>query len=128
MKKVVTVIIGKSNVGKTLMSKGFALNNQEKTKFIFCTNKTVCEHFFFSSCEEDTEVIIIDEVVAVGNVEKIVWLAQSDITVEKQSKKAFTIAPKEIVIVCEERITRESLESLGASFYRRIKLIEIINH
>jgi hypothetical protein len=43
--------------------------------------------------------------------------------IERQSKEAFVIHP-EIIIVCDESVTKELLLSMGSSLERRIEIIE----
>lgn len=121
----VQVILGKRESGKTLKANEILKNSGLIPTIIKGSIKRVSGHFFFSACERDTEIIMIDEVTSIYSLEKLIMLVQFAIPVEKQGKEAFSIQLKKVVIVCAESITKEDIANLGSSYTRRIELIEI---
>jgi len=125
MKKV-KVIIGSKDTGKTLTAR--QLVKQKGLKTVFLEQKKFMNtsdlHWIFMSCEVDTQLICIDEIRNFNSLEYFVFAFQEEIEVNKQSQEPFYITPQEMILVCSEEITKEQIESLGASLTRRIELME----
>lgn len=125
MKKV-KVIIGLKDTGKTLTARQLVKQKGLKTVFLEPKKfmKTSDLHWIFMSCEVDTQLICIDEIRNLNSLEYFVFAFQEEIEVNKQSQEPFYITPQEVILVCSDEITKEQIESLGASLTRRIELIE----
>jgi hypothetical protein len=120
MKKT-TVIIGKRSSGKSRVAEAMAcrLHNTIRVK------PSLKGSFPFIMGDEDTEVIIFDEVNNIYKLEDIIFSTYNYVLVERPCKSMFYINPK-IIIVCSEEITRDAIEKLGSSLNRRINIIETI--
>jgi hypothetical protein len=120
MKKT-TVIIGKRGSGKSRIAEAMAcrLHNTIRVK------PSHKGRFPFIMSEEDTEVIIFDEVDSIDTLENIIFSTYDYVLVEKPCKSMFYITPK-IIIVCNEKITRYAIEKLGSSLNRRINTVETL--
>lgn len=125
MKKV-TVIIGANSDYEPTKAIQLLRKTELKTTIIDFSKypkKENISDFFFSKCEHDTRLVVIDKVNNIGFLESIIWNIQEGIYVNKQSVKSFKI-DAEVVIICEG-ITKNEIEETGASLIRRIELIEI---
>jgi hypothetical protein len=120
-----TVIIGNESKNRSLKAAQVAFSKNLNTTYIQHKNKKVCEHYFFNTCEANTQMVVIDAVHSSNDLEKIIWMIQSEVVVEKHSRRPFCIKLKEVVIVCNDNVTREQIEDKGASLSRRIELIEL---
>lgn len=120
-----TVIIGNSSTNKIMKATQIAFSKNLKTTYIQNKIKQVSGQFFFNPCEADTEMVLIDAIHSSEDLEKIVWLIQSKVVIDKQCMRPFFINLKEVVIVCNETITKEEIEDKGNSLSRRIELIEL---
>jgi len=120
MKKT-TVIIGKRGSGKSRIAEAMAcrLHNTIRVKPSYKGS------FPFIMGEEDTEVIIFDEVNNIDTLENIIFSTYNYVLIEKPCKSMFYITPK-IIIVCSEEITRDNIEKLGSSLNRRINTVETL--
>jgi energy-coupling factor transporter ATP-binding protein EcfA2 len=119
--KKTTVIIGKRASGKSRVAEAMACR-------LHNTIKVQPSHkgsFPFIMGEEDTEVIIFDEVNNINSLGDIIFSTYNYVLVEKPCKSMFYISPK-IIIVCNEEITRDAIEKLGSSINRRINIIETL--
>lgn len=82
--------------------------------------------FAFSECTENTKAVIIDELRNPEYLLTLIFSSIDGIIVNKQSKKPFVIHP-EIILVCDEYISRQRLLDMGSSIERRIEIIETIS-
>lgn len=119
MKKI-KVILGKANSGKSTIAKAMSIKFKE---VVYINTRTLKSSWAYSQCNEDTKVIVFDDV---GNLEDVVYLINSTfsgIVINKQCHKPFTINPN-IIIVCRENISREDLSE--ESILKRIETIETL--
>jgi len=124
MKKI-KVIIGKDRSGKTSIARAMvcSVKDEEKT---FLPALDITSPWAFRNCNENTKVIIIDDLRRESDLLSLIIGSVEGIIVEKPQKKRFLIHP-EIIIICEGKIRRKDLASTGASILRRIEIIETIN-
>jgi len=108
MKKL-TIIIGPRGSGKNRMAKS-TINNIIRT-FIPRQRFLLSDPFYFSSCTQDTELILFDEIQSEWDIAHFIEYANSGITVNKKGKEAFLIYP-EIVIICSSVISREEISRI----------------
>jgi type II secretory pathway predicted ATPase ExeA len=128
MDKKITVIIGDADSGKTLKAKEIASSyNQENVTWydgrIF--NKKSYRHgmrFYFSRCNLNTELLIIDDLGDASNIEMFYSYACQGLEVEKQGKDPFIIYPK-IIIVCSSEVSINDFPLESMAFKRRVSII-----
>lgn len=124
MKKV-KIIIGKNNSGKSRIADAMvcSINDSEKSLIL---GSDIRNPFCFSKCNENTKVVIIENLQMPAYLIGLVFATVDGLMVDRQSKKLFVIHP-EIIIVCDESITRNLLLDMGSSLSRRIEIIETIS-
>jgi hypothetical protein len=128
MDKKITVIIGDADSGKTLKAKEIASSyNQENVTWydgrIF--NKKLYRHstrFYFSRCNLNTELLIIDDFGDASNIEMFYSYACEGLEVEKQGKDPFIIYPK-IIIGCSSEVSIDDFPLESMAFKRRVSII-----
>lgn len=122
MKKGI-IIIGPKSSGKSLQAKKIASQYPEKNVMILDGKDIIrnSTHFYFGGCEENTELLIIDEVVNANDIGSFVNFTEG-IMVNKQGRNPFHISPK-IVVVCAPHISRENVPT-QQWFTNRFDLIE----
>lgn len=124
MKKV-KIIVGKRNSGKSTIAKAMVSSIKDSQK-AFIDPSSLNNPFCFSECHERTLVIVIDELKDPEYLLTVIFSSIDGIKVDKKSKALFVIHP-EIIIVCNEWITKERLLEMGSSILRRIEIIETLN-
>lgn len=122
--KKAKLIIGPSGSGKTQLANRIAEDYKGVVKLDLF--KKCLHHFFFSDCERDTQLIIIDEIPSADAVCDLMHLVTEGVRVEKQMKEAFTIYP-ELVFICNESVKLESFSPFIISFNRRFDAIDLSN-
>ena len=121
MKKI-KLILGKSGSGKSSIAKAMTCMVKE---VVYVNPHALKSTWVYSQCNEDTKVIVFDEVGSVEDVINLVLSTCSEVRVDKQCHYPFTINPN-IIIVCRENISREDLLNHGSSISRRIEIIETL--
>ena len=117
----ITVIIGKKRSGKSRVAEAMAC----RLHYTIRVQPSCKGSFPFIMGEEDTEVIIFDEVNDIYTLEDIVFSMSNYVLIERPGKSMFYITPK-IIIVCSEGITRDAIEKSGSSLNRRINIVETL--
>lgn len=116
----IKVILGKANSGKSTTATAMAIKFKEVVYINpYCLKST----WAYSQCNKDTKVIVFDDVGNVEDVINLILSTYSEVIVDKQCHKPFTINPH-IIIVCRENISREDLSK--ESVLRRIEIIETL--
>jgi ABC-type microcin C transport system duplicated ATPase subunit YejF len=125
MKDKLIIIIGKPESGKTLKGKEIAsLYNEENVTWIdghTLYNKN-SSHFYWSRCNLNTELVIIDDIKDVSKIDKIYSLISEGVVVEKRFQNPFRIHPK-IIIICSSEISLDDLPTQSKAFNRRFLII-----
>jgi broad-specificity NMP kinase len=124
MKKV-KVITGKNGSGKSTIARALASSINENEK-IFFNQKNLNSVFGFSECSEKTKVVIIDELKNNDYLMSLIFTTTEGIEVDKPFAEPFVIHP-EVIVVCNESISKQMLLDMGASIARRIEIIETIS-
>lgn len=124
----ITVIIGDAESGKTMKAKEIASSYEEENVVWYdgrLFNKKLYRYgtyFFFSRCNLNTELVILDDFKDVSNIEMFYSYAEDGIAVEKQGKDPFIIHPK-IIIGCSSEVSISALPLESISFKRRALII-----
>jgi ABC-type microcin C transport system duplicated ATPase subunit YejF len=125
MEKKIIIIIGKPESGKTLKAKEIAsLYNKENVTWIdgrTLDNKR-SSHFYWSRCNLNTELVIIDDFKDVSNIDKFYSLIVEGVVVEKRCQAPFKIHPK-IIIGCSSEVSIDDLPTQSNAFNRRFLII-----
>ena len=118
----IKMIVGKNSSGKSTYANAMCAKYNQEEKHILNGDST-CNPFMFSECNFLTKVIIIDDLKNNKQFIPFLFFLISGVNVNKRGQLPFTIFP-EIIIVCDESITKEALEKYGSSLNRRIEIIE----
>ena len=119
----VEIIIGVKGSGKT--TKARELSEGLKTKWLNgrTFNFKTGRRFEWNVLEEDTELVIIDDIKTVDFNPLRIYEFYSGITVHKQGKEPFEINPKFILVF--DDLTRFKIRFWEQSIQRRIGLINL---
>lgn len=128
MKKI-TVITGPARCGKTRKAKELA-KEFKADEVVFLPmrfwHRQREDPFFFSSCNPDTKLIIMDDI---PNSFLLKWLLedlfQDGIEVNTRTEPPYTIDLPKVIITCNENITPEEIELFGVSYINRIMINEL---
>jgi cytidylate kinase len=113
----ITVIIGSGGSGKTTAAKEIA---KDYSNVIWLDGSGRVGNFFYSRCNEDTELIIIEELKNADNLMRFAAAAIDGVCVEHRGKDPFYINPR-IVVVCKPDV-KIPMESVA--FQRRFDVID----
>ena len=118
----VTVIIGSGGSGKTTAAKCIA-KDYDADKVVWMDGSRMASYFFYSRCNKDTELVIIEEIKDINNLWSIINSAADGLCVEKPAESSFYINPK-IVVTCRPDITFKDLPMDSLSFKRRVMIAD----
>lgn len=118
----ITVIIGSAGSGKTTAAKCIA-KDYDKDKVVWLDGNQKIRHFFYSRCNKDTELIIIEEIKDINDLWNIVNSVTEGICVEKRGEYPFYINPT-VVVTCRPDITFKDLPMDSLSFKRRVMIAD----
>lgn len=124
MEKKIILIIGGAESGKTTKAKEIASSyNKEDVIWLDGYNfkKNIRNSFFFSCCNLNTELVIIDEIKDASHIEYFFSYIYEGISVEKRCKAPFIINPNIVMVFSEVSIDDLPKESLA--FNRRFLII-----
>ena len=124
MKKV-KIIIGKRESGKSSVAKAMTCRLPDEEK-ISISAQSLKNTFPFHCCTEKTKAVIIEDFRKHQDLWPLIFASIDGLVVDRQSKESLLIFP-EIIIVCDEEITRELIIGMGASTERRLEIIETIS-
>jgi len=119
----IKLIIGSKESEKSTIARQLASSyNNENVVFVDGSRRR--DHFFYSACNNNTELVIIEELVSVNDIMSIYGDFIDGVKVEKRFEKPFYINPN-IIVVCSSSITREDLPlKTSMAFNRRFEVIE----
>lgn len=80
--------------------------------------------FVFSEVDEETDLIIIDDIPKNEVENKILCLFPSTIIINKRFAEIIEIARPKIIVTCELTMEELSKFNFGPSFYRRVDIID----
>jgi ABC-type cobalamin/Fe3+-siderophores transport system ATPase subunit len=119
LNKVTTVIIGAAGSGKTTEAKKIA-SEYDEGNVVWINGSNLS----FNRCNEDTELVIIEDFKYVNAFFVLSTNAIDGIRVENQGKEAFYIYPR-IVVVCNSDITIKDLQIHSKAFSRRFNIVDL---
>jgi hypothetical protein len=118
----ITVIIGKTESGKTMKAKEIASSyKKENVTWISGRDWKHDRPFIYRSCNLNTELIIIDDCDDASQIEGIYISAAEFVKVDKPYEESFYIHPK-IIIGCSSEISIDDFIQSNA-FKRRVSII-----
>ena len=115
-----TIILEKKDRIKTITLLNIILKEESPSVVFINSNYPVDSNYFFSGCEKQTKVIIIDGIVKASYLECFYNYISDGINVNKKNKPVFHINPK-IVIICNH-IKKCDLPK-GLSFTSRFDIL-----
>jgi hypothetical protein len=123
MKKGI-IITGPQASGKTTKAREIASQfPKENVVWLFARDKRhYSSPFAFSDCTENTQLIIVEEIMKARDVEFFFNCISEGVWVNKRGKNPFIINPQ-IVLVCQSEIIKNQLPE-GASFTHRFDVVE----
>jgi molybdopterin-guanine dinucleotide biosynthesis protein len=125
MKKV-KVIIGKRNSGKSTIANAIACSLEDEKKVFISVSNLKGSDLLNRFCTDKTKVVVIEGLQKHHDIFSFIVASIEGLICNRRNQDDLVIYP-EIIIVCEEEITREFLLELGASTVRRIEIIETIS-
>lgn len=91
------IIHGSPGSGKTRAGRLLA-----DGKFVYLDGRIKVDNFFFSSCDNDTKTIIIDNIKNKSDLMYFESLVdEGNIVVNKQSKSPFEIKIDKLILICD---------------------------
>lgn len=114
------LIIGTQGSGKSLAAKGISCDYKE-TKTINGKN-WYSRTYHFQACTENTDCIIIDELISPNEVEYFYEMILSGVKVDRQSREPIVIYPQMVVIL---NIPKDGILRLQQAAKRRFDIIQI---
>jgi hypothetical protein len=115
------IITGSRGAGKTTKAKEIANQfSTDEVVFIELGSKKLVPPFIFYECTEKTKLVVFEELSRIEQISNFVYYP---ITVNKQNKSPFNIAPK-FVIVCKDHITHEQIKA-WTGVERRFDIINV---
>jgi hypothetical protein len=118
----VTVIIGSGGSGKTIAAKCIA-KDYDTDKVVWVDGNQRMGHFFYSRCNKDTELVIIEELKDISDLWRIIRHSSDGLSVEKRGEDPFYINPK-IVVTCKPDTTFKDLPMDSLAFKRRVMIVD----
>jgi energy-coupling factor transporter ATP-binding protein EcfA2 len=121
----ITIIHGDSETGKTTTAKALAgLYNTPNVVFLGYPSKNNIENhrFFFSGCNHNTELIVIDDIPDTIVLDSLIHFFSGEMEVNAQSKPPIKISP-DIILVFDHSKNLEIFKKLGVSLRRRIHIV-----
>lgn len=117
-----TIIIGEIESGKSLTAR-LLTKDYKKEEVVWIAGRGFKLHpFAFEQCTLDTKCIVIDDLSSLTHFDFLV-MSVHGVVVNKKYQHPFEINPK-IILSFEEGITKKDFKDLGASFSRRIEIVE----
>jgi energy-coupling factor transporter ATP-binding protein EcfA2 len=121
----IKLIIGPRESGKSTIVRQLASSYDDKN-VVFVDGRRGKNHFFYSACNNNTELIIIEELKSVNDIMSIYGDFIDGIKVEKRFEAPFCIKSN-IIVTCSPCITREDLPlKTSMAFNRRFEVIECV--
>lgn len=120
----VKLIIGTDKEKKDLfINEIVGLYNEENISFI--TGEDKLHKFFYSNCNKNTELIIIEGFNDTRRIMDIYCGLLEGIRVEKRFESPFYIQPKGIIVVCDSSVSMDDFPiKTSIAFNRRFEIIE----
>jgi energy-coupling factor transporter ATP-binding protein EcfA2 len=120
----ITIIHGDPMTGKTTTAKALAgLYNTPNVVFLGSPSKNDIENhrFFFSGCNHNTELIVIDDIPDTIALDSLIHFFSGEIEVNARSKPPIKISPDFILVF--EYSKKGIFKKLGVSLRRRIHIV-----
>jgi hypothetical protein len=118
----VTVIIGSGGSGKTTAAKCIA-KDYDADKVVWIDGNWRMNPFYYTRCNKDTELVIIEELKDINDLWRIINSATDGLCAEKRGEDPFYINPK-IVVTCRPDITFKDLPMDSLAFKRRVMIVD----
>jgi molybdopterin-guanine dinucleotide biosynthesis protein len=127
MEKKIILIIGEADSGKTTKAREIASSYDKKNvTWIdgYTFKKSFLNNFFYSRCDLNTELIIIDGIKDASHIEHFYSHIYEGIQVDKPYKDTFYIYP-DLIIIFNEEVSIDDLPTESLAFNRRVSIVKM---